>query len=374
MSPPTTTNPLLRMITTHGQAEPTHSSTSLHLSSPTGITIPSHSESPRKKKALLIAVQHVTRKAELKFGKLPDLRLSHLDAKALRECLIDSHGYHPDDIILMMDDKNLEKHLWPTHGRVLHQIDVLTSNAPEDCHFFFYFSGHGLEEDGGERASMRADGRDDEIVCADAKPILDHILHDRLVTPLQSVKGSKLFALFDCCHSETLLDLQRGNGPNSYSRKWTIGRDQLFKTLATVIVKSLELNQLSRKKRSNVLPPPGRAHIKRRSPPVSTIKEIGQLSVICLSACRDGQLAHDDCERRLTFTKCFMNAMVGKPNITWMDLREELKDLVSDIRKGYEKTCLQEFGSESDPSHETWTQEPRYCTNCHTDLTRKVSL
>ncbi|KAF8137475.1 peptidase C14, caspase domain-containing protein [Boletus edulis] len=343
----------MMIASTHNQAEPTHSS-SLHR--PTS----AHSDSPRKKKALLIAIQHVTRKAEFKFGNLPDLRLSHRDAKALRELLIDSHGYHPDDIILMMDDKNLDKHLWPTRDRVLHQIDVLTSNAPEDCHFFFYFSGHGLEEDGGERASMRADGQDGEIVCADAKPILDYILHDRLVTPLQSVKGSKLFALFDCCHSETLLDLQRGSGPNSYSRKWTIGRGQLFKALATVIVKLLELNKLTRrKKRPNDPPPPRRASTKWRSPPVSKTEDVGELSVICLSACRDGQLAHDDCERELTFTKCFMNAMAGKPNITWMDLREELKDLVSDIRKRYDEAYLEEFGSESDLSHETWTQEPR---------------
>ncbi|KAF8549032.1 hypothetical protein OG21DRAFT_642573 [Imleria badia] len=112
-----------------------------------------------------------------------------------------------DDITLMMDDKDHPEHLWPTRSKILHQIDQLTSDAPEDCHFFFYFSGHALEEEGLDRASMRADGRDGEIVGADGKPILDYILHDRLVTPLQNVKGSTLFALFDCCHSESLLGM-----------------------------------------------------------------------------------------------------------------------------------------------------------------------
>ncbi|KAI9567419.1 caspase domain-containing protein [Boletus coccyginus] len=222
----------------------------------------------RKRRALLIAIQHVHREAGSKFGNLPNLDLAHRDAEALRDFLIASHGYHADDIILMMDDKNHPKHLWPTHDRILHQIDRLTSDAPEDCHFFFYFSGHCLKEDCPDRAGMRADGKDDEIVCADAKPILDHVLHDRLVEPLRNVKGSKLFTLFDCCHSEGLLDLQRGVGPNRYSRVWKIGPGQRFIDLSTVItdlcrpslgalridIKSIivELNKGYRQKHSNV--------------------------------------------------------------------------------------------------------------------------
>ena len=77
---------------------------------------------------------------------------------------------------------------------------------------------------------------------------------------------------------------------------------------------------------------------------------------ICLSACRDGQSAHDDCARRLTFTKvgimllrdpyqtfsgltvvtapglgtpfhhqCFLDVMAQDPNITWVGLHDALK-------------------------------------------------
>ncbi|KAF8549045.1 hypothetical protein OG21DRAFT_645052 [Imleria badia] len=195
-----------------------------------------HSNPLEKKRALLIAIRHVHRKASSKFGNLPDLHLVHRDAEALRDFLIGSYGYRMDDITLMMDDKNHPKHLRPTHNKILHQIDQLTSDTPEDCHFFFYFSGHALEEEGLDRASMRANGRDSEIVCADGKPILDYILHDRLVTPLQGVRGSKLFALFDCGHSENLLDLQKGSRQNSYSRMWNIDPGQRFQDLVTDIV------------------------------------------------------------------------------------------------------------------------------------------
>ncbi|KAI9567420.1 hypothetical protein HD554DRAFT_2107086 [Boletus coccyginus] len=228
----------------------------------------------------------------------------------------------------MMDDKNHPKHLWPTHDRILHQIGRLTSDAPED------FSGHCLKEDcPQDRASMRADGKDDEIVCADAKPIPGHILHDRLVEPLRNVKGSKLFTLFDCCYSECLLDLKRGIGPNKYSRVWKIGPGQLFI---------------------------GEASTKWRSPPASKTEEVGELSVICLSACRDGQLAHDDCERELTFTKSICDLEIRR-------LIRSTRGLVADIQARYDETYLLGSSSESDVTHETWTQEPR-------DLTRKVSL
>jgi hypothetical protein len=46
------------------------------------------SKPPRKKKALLIAIRHVRRKAGSKFGNLPDLELAHRDTEALRDFLI----------------------------------------------------------------------------------------------------------------------------------------------------------------------------------------------------------------------------------------------------------------------------------------------
>ncbi|KAI9574446.1 peptidase C14, caspase domain-containing protein [Boletus coccyginus] len=282
----------------------------------------------------------------------------------LRDFLITSHGYHPDDITLMMDDKNHPTHLWPTQDRILHQIDRLTSDAPEDCRFFFYLSGHFLNEDCLNRASMRTDSRDD-VICADAKPILDGILHDRLVAPLQNVKGANLFALFDCCHSESLLDLERSTRPNKYSRVWKIGPGRLLIDFSTVVRNLFKLSKKYREKDSIVPPPPRRVSTKRRSPPFSKTEKVGELNVICLSACRDGQLAHDDYERELTFSQCFMDAMAANPTI---------KRLIADIRARYDETHLECSSSESDVVHETWTQEPRYCTGPPTDLTRKVSL
>ncbi|KAG8216850.1 hypothetical protein J3R82DRAFT_7112 [Butyriboletus roseoflavus] len=327
-----------------------------------------------KKRALLIAIRHVHRKPESSFSNLANLEFAHRDAEELP-----SHGYQADDVILMMDDKNYPEHLWPIREGILAQIDRLTSDPSEDCHFFFYcesctltweqqivtettVSGHGLEAeiDNQDRTSMRANGQDDgqwnysraharaqvssEIVSADGKPILDYVSHsmsvEYFISYLRSVRRCCFQALFNCCHSETLLDLQRANGPNIYSRVWKIGPGQMFKDLATVTANLLKMNK--ERKRNNVPPAPERASSKSRSPPTYQTREVGELSVICLSACRDGQLAHDDRERGLTFTKvkcleyyhiselisshfkCFMNAMAAKPNITWTELRDAL--------------------------------------------------
>ncbi|KAN0084229.1 caspase [Tylopilus felleus] len=287
---------------------------------------------------------------------------------AFRDLLIASRGYKIDDIKLMKDERDYPTHLLPTRDNVLRQIDQLTSDAPEDCHFVFYFSGHGLEEEGLDHASTKADGKDGEIVCADGKPILDHILHDRLVKPLQSLKGSKLFALFDCCHSETLLDLQIGSGPNTYSRVWAMGPGQLFINLAIALVHLFKLRtQIRVRKRSNIPRPPRRASTKWRGPPAYETREVGELSVICLSACRNGQTAHDDSERGLTFTKCFIDALGRQPNITWTELRDTLKELIAEIQKNYEEAYLH-------VTHQPWTQEPRYRTTPLMNLNKKVSL
>ncbi|KAG9309189.1 hypothetical protein JVU11DRAFT_10903 [Chiua virens] len=169
------------------------------------------------KRALLVAVRRVRcrPRSGTSFSDLPDLDSSHRDAKAFRDYLITFRGYEAEDVIVMADSKVLPKHLWPTRKNILYQIKQLTSEVPEDCRICFYFVGRGLEEEDIGRAGTRADGRNSKIVSADGKPILDNVLHDRLITPLEGVKGSELFALFDCCHSETFPNLRRGDESTS---------------------------------------------------------------------------------------------------------------------------------------------------------------
>ncbi|KAF8842898.1 hypothetical protein BDN67DRAFT_1009362 [Paxillus ammoniavirescens] len=332
-----------------------------------------------KKRALLIAVRHVRSNDKQGITNLVDLPWAHRDAKDLKDRLIVSHGYEAEDVILMLDDQAHPRHLWPTHKNILEQMGRLVRDALEDSQFFFYYSGHALQEQCPN--DEEADKRDEEIVTADGKPILDDLLHIRLVRPLETVKGSKLFALFDCCHSETLLDLQQGNGPNTYSKEWKVGIDQAFKAEATAMVHFMRLSKNHCKPVRYCPPIPRQEDGDLSGTPtsdteaVASIKvgeEAQNLSVICLSACRDNQIAHDDDERKMTFTKYFLDAIAGASNMSWEELRDKLKGGVEGVRAHYQEYNMKT--GEEPSSLINWTQEPRYSTTPHTDLTEKVDF
>ncbi|KAG8216849.1 hypothetical protein J3R82DRAFT_7111 [Butyriboletus roseoflavus] len=105
------------------------------------LSIPLSSKPQGKKRALLIAIRHVHRKAGSSFDNLANLEFAHRDAEELRDRLIGMchsvtsdrsissvlafHGYQANDIILMMDDKSYPEHLWPTHERIVRCLTFL---------------------------------------------------------------------------------------------------------------------------------------------------------------------------------------------------------------------------------------------------------
>ena len=77
----------------------------------------------------------------------------------------------------------------------------------------FYFSGHGLRQP--DFFDDERDGFDETICPLDfrtAGMIIDNEINDTIVRPL--VKGVKLHAIVDACHSGTILDL-----PHVYNTK-----------------------------------------------------------------------------------------------------------------------------------------------------------
>ncbi|KIJ61562.1 hypothetical protein HYDPIDRAFT_42533 [Hydnomerulius pinastri MD-312] len=326
------------------------------------------------KRALLIAVQRVKEDTGLRLTKLP---YTHRDATNLADRLKTAYDYKEDDIIVMMDDKQHPSHLWPTHNNILRQINRLVSDASDQSQFFFYYSGHGLQQECPN--GTEADGKDEEIVAANGKPILDDILHKHLITPLERVKDSKLFALFDCCHSETMLDLEPGNGPIAWSRKWIISLDKVFKVIATAIAQLLRLCKKCHIAINRCLSIPTQKGSASNGTPDTTfttdnvvaIKELPlvpasqNLSVICLSACTDSQFAYDDNERRLTLTKCFLDAIEKKPDMSWSELRDDLKERVDEVRERQRGLAEQNAEMNLEPVR-IQIQEPRYTTTPHT--------
>ncbi|KAJ3505805.1 hypothetical protein NLJ89_g7225 [Agrocybe chaxingu] len=149
-----------------------------------------------QKKALLIGICRVADPPEYQkdrtvFGKkLSKKRQStggvlkgpHKDVEATRKLLIEKYGYHPDDIVSLVDTETQEEGLLPTKDNIMKQIKLLVRWAKAGDRFYFHF-----------------------LWTSDGKTIMDDVLHAELVDKVP--KNASLTVVFDSCTSGTLLDL-----------------------------------------------------------------------------------------------------------------------------------------------------------------------
>tara|TARA_Y100000389_G_scaffold204545_1_gene257862 strand:- start:5097 stop:6059 length:963 start_codon:yes stop_codon:yes gene_type:complete len=118
------------------------------------------------------------------------------DVLKLRNILQTKLGYKSNNIMTLTNNQG-------TRNNILANFARLLQNSIEGDTLFFSFSGHGAFTK--DLNSDEDDGRDEFIVCVDNKSIIDDefkIIIDKYLKP-----NVKLFALFDNCHSGTILDL-----------------------------------------------------------------------------------------------------------------------------------------------------------------------
>jgi hypothetical protein len=95
----------------------------------------------------------------------------------------------------------------PTRVEMLAAMEWLTKDCKEGDVLWFHYSGHGSQER--DKSGEEDDGMNESIIPVDYTTngsIIDNDLYTRLVQPLK--KGVTLYAIFDCCHSGTILDLR----------------------------------------------------------------------------------------------------------------------------------------------------------------------
>ncbi|TFK39199.1 peptidase C14, caspase domain-containing protein [Crucibulum laeve] len=276
-------------------------------------------KAPRRK-ALLIGINY------------SDLKVPQVDVIQMRLVLIFFFHYRAEDIVLMSDDPSTPAYLQPTQNNILRELKAFVRHARPNDHYFFLYAGHSSqrkeevkcvdkkdlgEQDGLDEFVMpldsvvivynEAEKRFDHQIIHD-KVILDDLLHDYLVKPL--VPGSQLTAIFDTCHSGTLLDLnhyrcnrvcewtssvrraqrkvlvegvleplyERFNRPNTWTQlaiKFIRGADMLS-------VPKFCSGYCARKDDDNNYP-----------------------YVICISACKDSQLIYEVGNRSMTAVRIF---------------------------------------------------------------------
>ncbi|TFK52603.1 hypothetical protein OE88DRAFT_1424555 [Heliocybe sulcata] len=153
-----------------------------------------------RKKALLVGIKY----AEEWQKEWPgDLECAHRDVADFKEFLIRVYKWREAEITVMIDDGVMPT-LQPTKENLFRAIRNLVFDAREGDLLVIHFSGHGFQEE--SKSSLEEDGMDECIITSDSLFLYDKELRRELVDPLPI--GCTLMAVFDCCHSGTLLDLE----------------------------------------------------------------------------------------------------------------------------------------------------------------------
>ncbi|KAK3185056.1 hypothetical protein Dsin_032342 [Dipteronia sinensis] len=245
---------------------------------------PFRSSSRPNKRAVLCGVTYNKRKYRLK-GTINDV-------KNMRDMLIINFKFQENGIIVLTEEET------PEHIPIKKNIEKALKWLVEDCKkgdsLVFYFSGHGLRQP--EFNGDETDGFDETICPLDfikEGVILDNDINSIIVQPL--VKGVKLHAIVDACHSGTILDLSY-----KYNRKENIWDNN--------------------------------------TPPSGANKATSGGLAICISACADDQVATDT----TAFSGNTMNGAMTYiltrsirkfPGLTYGDLLDLIHEAFEDVNK-----------------------------------------
>lgn len=180
--------------------------------------------------------------------------------------------------ISILTDNTVKK---ANHSNILNEFKNLLINSQAGDVLLFFYSGHGsyiLDKNNNEKT-----GNDQVIVPCDLNEIVDDELKSIIQTNLK--KDVTLIALFDCCHSGSILDLK-------YQ-----------------YMDSLDKNNFTENENES--------------------ETIG--NVIMISGCNDEQTSMDSYinnKRQGAMTWAFLQAFNSEKNITWRNLLIKMRDLL----------------------------------------------
>jgi len=278
-----------------------------------------------KRKALLIGINYMHLSQGRLSGCINDVKNVE---KFLR-----THGY--DDITVLTDDN---PYALPTKANILEEMKKLVADAQPGDGFFFHYSGHGGQS--ADHSFLEEDGNN-ETICPMDYPtngqIVDDTLHDILCRPLP--EGAHLFAIFDSCHSGTVLDLpylykdehnskykkaHKAEGSGFLSRHlsgWSLGSFMSVERLAISVGTHVVGEGIHQTKK----------HVRRQ---IMEHKNTTKANVLQISGCRDEQTSADTNmgegstgAMSYAFIKAMEGALGGIPD-TWAELISDMRDIL----------------------------------------------
>ena len=120
------------------------------------------------------------------------------DVEAFRQTLVEA-GFKEDKIFLMTD--GMTDRMEPTHINVIARLGILSRQIKADDTFVFYFSGHGIVNNGSSYIlAVNSDTTTIDTLELSAIPL------DRVRKILSNVKAQQLLTVIDACRNNTAKD------------------------------------------------------------------------------------------------------------------------------------------------------------------------
>ena len=147
------------------------------------VALPSRAE----KWALLVGINNYP-------NDISPLRYCVADVVAFRDALVNVAGFKKEKIFLMTDE--VEGQMEPTNINVIMRLGILAKQIQPEDTFVFYFSGHGIVNDGSSfLLAANSNTVTQDTLEMSAVPL------DRVSKILSSVKAQQLLTVIDACRN-----------------------------------------------------------------------------------------------------------------------------------------------------------------------------
>jgi len=277
------------------------------------------------RKALFIGINYTGTQAELK-GCINDV-------KNVSSLVCQRFGFQ-NCLYLTDDQQDASKK--PTYDNIINGMRWLVDGAKPGDSLFFHYSGHGGTAKDSETDEI--DGFDETILPLDYNSkgqIVDDVIYGNLVKPLP--QGCRLTAVFDSCHSGTVMDL-----PYTYQCDGNVEviendvRKEIFKKAINVVGSLISGNPSSiATALMGIFDGSLSASSSSANQQAVIEKRKHDADVIQLSGCRDNQTSADASINNVStgaLSYALITVLNQNPNLTYSQLLTNIRQILKEKR------------------------------------------